>query len=105
MRRQEENALESSDMDAQDEIDRVTADEAKTAAYQIGTRQYEALADVEAALARLEAGTYGICTACGETIEEARLQAIPETPYCIRDAESAEAEEASRDDGRVNQDL
>jgi DnaK suppressor protein len=38
---------------------------------------------IRAALARIEAGTYGNCTGCGEAIAQARLQALPTTPVCI----------------------
>jgi len=43
-----------------------------------------ALADVEAALRRVELGTYGICVECGEQIPEERLELLPATPMCIR---------------------
>ncbi|MDP3402630.1 MAG: TraR/DksA C4-type zinc finger protein, partial [bacterium] len=36
--------------------------------------------DVVAALARIEDGTYGICTVSGEPIEEDRLEADPAAP-------------------------
>ena len=42
------------------------------------------LAQIEAALARIDAGTYGRCGVCGEDIPEGRLEARPWTPYCIR---------------------
>ncbi|UWQ22752.1 TraR/DksA C4-type zinc finger protein [Jannaschia sp. W003] len=35
-----------------------------------------------AALKRLEAGEYGSCTECGETIEPARLEADTAIPRC-----------------------
>ena len=38
---------------------------------------------VEAALTRIEAGTFGICDDCGRAIGKERLQAIPYTPRCI----------------------
>lgn len=44
------------------------------------------LEQVEAALARIAAGTYGTCAVCGEAIAEGRLEARPWTPYCIRHA-------------------
>jgi DnaK suppressor protein len=47
------------------------------------------LRDVEAAIERLEAGTYGICERCGNPIEAARLEALPATRFCIADASSA----------------
>lgn len=39
---------------------------------------------VRAARERLEAGTYGLCLACGEPIELRRLEAMPTALRCIR---------------------
>lgn len=44
----------------------------------------QGLAQIEAALERIDAGTYGVCAMCGEQIGEGRLEARPWTPYCIR---------------------
>ena len=41
------------------------------------------LATVEAAIARLDAGTYGICVRCGEPIAPERLEALPWAAHCI----------------------
>jgi RNA polymerase-binding protein DksA len=41
------------------------------------------LAAVDAALARLDAGTYGICVTCGKPISDARLEALPAAAHCI----------------------
>ena len=41
------------------------------------------LGDIEAALERMDAGTYGQCTDCGVTIAPARLQAYPTAKRCI----------------------
>ncbi len=38
---------------------------------------------VDAALARLAAGTYGICTSCGAWIGDERLEAVPAAALCI----------------------
>jgi DnaK suppressor protein len=38
---------------------------------------------VEAALARLEAGTFGACLRCGKAIAPARLEALPWAAHCI----------------------
>lgn len=40
------------------------------------------LATLEAALGRLEDGTYGRCEACGATIDEALVEAEPATTRC-----------------------
>jgi len=42
---------------------------------------------INAALARIQAGNYGICSNCGETIAEARLAALPYVTTCISCAE------------------
>ena len=44
--------------------------------------------EVDKALARLEDGTYGTCTECGEEIAAERLQALPATPWCFDCADS-----------------
>jgi DnaK suppressor protein len=41
------------------------------------------LHEVDAALARIAAGTYGRCHACGGPIADARLDALPWAPLCI----------------------
>ncbi|MBN1200435.1 MAG: TraR/DksA C4-type zinc finger protein [Anaerolineae bacterium] len=46
------------------------------------------LRQIEEALARYEAGTYGICENCGREIDIARLEAIPYTSLCLRCAET-----------------
>ncbi len=38
---------------------------------------------INAALARISAGTYGECSRCGETIAPERLDALPATPLCL----------------------
>jgi RNA polymerase-binding protein DksA len=48
------------------------------------------LDEVNAALVRLDEGTFGKCTECGAAISEERLGAIPYTPYCVRCAKSSE---------------
>ncbi len=49
-----------------------------------------ALAQVRAALARINAGTFGLCEVDGEAIEEKRLEAVPWTPFCIKHQEAGE---------------
>ena len=41
------------------------------------------LAEVDAALARVDAGTYGVCGRCGRPIAEGRLEARPAARLCI----------------------
>ncbi|MBF9030513.1 TraR/DksA family transcriptional regulator [Rhodobacterales bacterium HKCCE3408] len=46
---------------------------------QAGLQEIEA---IEAALARIEDGTYGICVSCGEQISPERLEAVPYAALC-----------------------
>ena len=48
------------------------------------------LAEIEAALARIDAGTYGFCSVCGRQIDEERLEAIPYATLCIDDKRAQE---------------
>lgn len=48
-------------------------------------------AEVVAALARLDEGTYGTCVDCGQPIPEARLEVRPEAARCVADQEKYEA--------------
>lgn len=40
-------------------------------------------AAIDHALARVDAGTYGICEGCSTRIPLARLRALPETTFCV----------------------
>jgi DnaK suppressor protein len=44
------------------------------------------LRDVDRALARIDAGTYGTCERCGTAIASERLEALPWAVLCIRHA-------------------
>lgn len=41
------------------------------------------LADIDAALARIQEGRYGTCLNCGGPMGLQRLRAIPEARYCV----------------------
>jgi DnaK suppressor protein len=41
------------------------------------------IAQIDAALSRLNQGSYGICERCGQPIPEERLEARPYAAYCI----------------------
>lgn len=58
--------------------------------FAIGEREVGELAMIDAALARIEAGTYGDCLVCGVAISAPRLKASPEAPRCIACQEKVE---------------
>ena len=39
---------------------------------------------IKAALSRLDRGIYGICEVCGQPIDPARLEILPDTTLCVR---------------------
>ena len=46
-------------------------------------RTQDKLGKLEAALQRMEEGTYGVCEACGRAIEPERLAALPTATLCV----------------------
>ncbi len=50
----------------------------------------QVLTEIDAALKRIEGGTYGTCTKCGREIAAERLEAYPWASLCIDDAREAE---------------
>jgi len=44
------------------------------------------IGDLDAALRKIDDGTYGICEVCGKEIEPERLEAVPGTRTCIEHA-------------------
>ncbi len=47
-------------------------------------RTRELLAEVEHALHKFEQGTYGLCDNCGQRIDPARLEALPQAGLCLQ---------------------
>lgn len=61
--------------------------EAKARLAALGDREAERIRALGRALARLDAGEYGRCAACGAAIGRARLETLPETSRCRRCAQ------------------
>ena len=53
----------------------------------------ETLAQIEAALERIESKEYGFCIECSGKIPKMRLKTIPYTPYCVKCASQIEERE------------
>jgi RNA polymerase-binding protein DksA len=58
--------------------------------YTLGENSEQILSEIDAALKRIDDGTYGTCTACGKPIGIERLEAYPWASLCIDDARKAE---------------
>ena len=51
--------------------------------YSLEENEERVLAAIDAALSRIEDGTFGVCRGCGEQIAPERLEALPYTTRCI----------------------
>jgi len=49
----------------------------------VASEAKERVAEIDAALARVDAGTYGVCEHCGKPIPEPRLEVVPEATLCV----------------------
>jgi DnaK suppressor protein len=58
--------------------------------FALDARESAEIDEVDAALKRIEAGTYGVCIDCGMPIAAARLHVAPEAPRCITCQEKLE---------------
>lgn len=51
----------------------------------LATNAKRLIRQIDDALARMDAGTYGVCEVCGDPIGDARLEAIPYATMCVSD--------------------
>ncbi|MFL5959621.1 MAG: TraR/DksA family transcriptional regulator [Gaiellaceae bacterium] len=51
--------------------------------YTLGDNAEQIISEIDAALGRIENGTYGTCVNCGQEIPEGRLEAYPWASLCI----------------------
>ncbi len=66
-----------------DPSDRATVEEERAWSLRLADRDRKLIGKLQDALARIEAGTFGQCTRCGQAIGTARLRARPMTDLCI----------------------
>jgi len=78
-----------------DPNDRGTVESERNWALRLGDRDRRLAAKIEAALDRLEKGTFGVCEGCGKPIAAARLKARPITTFCIACKTESEKSERS----------
>ena len=66
-----------------DEAETASRDSSLNMSIHLHERDRSSLLQIEKALSKIEAGTYGECECCGEHIDVKRLKARPFTPFCI----------------------
>jgi DnaK suppressor protein len=77
--------------------DLCTTNLSKETLFQQRDERHLMLRMMDAALVRIQLGTFGVCLACGEDINPRRLDALPWTQYCLRCQQGfEEVEKAAR---------
>lgn len=66
-----------------DNLDRAADLEPHDVFEELQAAEARELAEIEAALARLASGKYGLCERCGGSIGVLRLRAVPEARFCM----------------------
>ncbi len=75
--------LQSENENHPDLADRASSETDRAIELRARDRQRKLIAKIDAALARIEDGTYGICESCGNPIGKARLQVFPRATLCM----------------------
>lgn len=79
-----EEDMEAMDADRDIErTDRIQEEALETALTALDEQSRREVEEIQAALSRIEAGTYGTCEVCGEAISPERLEALPMARRCI----------------------
>lgn len=81
--------------DLLDEVDLASTESDQNMNIRLRDRERILLRKIDKALAKIEAGDYGVCESCGEDISLRRLEARPVTDLCIRCKEEQERVERS----------
>jgi len=77
--------------DVGDSGDAATMDESESEDFSEAELDSVTLEQIDAALGRIEDGTYGLCLVDGGPIEKKRLDAVPWAAYCIKHQRLIEA--------------
>ena len=75
--------LDMLEPDGGDSIDQATQSLDKEILFELSDNERQILRDIEAALRKMDKGTYGLCEHCKKTIEKKRIKALPSARYCI----------------------
>jgi len=66
-----------------DSIDQASQSLDKEILFELSDNERKILRDVDAALRKMEKGTYGLCEHCKKAIEKKRIKALPSARYCM----------------------
>lgn len=66
-----------------DSIDQATQSLDKEILFELSDNERKILSDIDAALRKMDKGTYGLCEHCKKAIEKKRIKALPSARYCM----------------------
>jgi DnaK suppressor protein len=91
--RQLEQETRSLDVDTtEDTADRCVSSMSKESLFEQSSQRRTILRLIEAALRRIDDGSFGTCAGCGNEVPLRRLQALPWTQFCLHCQEAIEDE-------------
>lgn len=75
--------LSEAGVDNGDSVDQASQSIEKELLFELSDNERVTLDQIEAALRKIDKGTYGLCESCQKGISKARLAALPFARYCI----------------------
>lgn len=88
-----------------DDVDQTSTELETAMRMRLRNREALFLKKIDEALRRIEAGSFGLCEACGEDIELKRLEARPTANHCVGCKEEQERREQVHIDGTKSKSL
>ena len=80
---EEKKKLDLPETEVGDAIDQASQNLEKEILFELSDSEMTVLGDIEAALRKIENGTYGVCEHCKQPIEKKRVKALPSARYCL----------------------
>lgn len=87
----EKKEMDMSPQDIGDEADQASHSVERELLFELSDNERSILDQIEAALRRMEKGSYGVCERCHKPIARERMRALPFARYCIACQASAES--------------
>ena len=81
---------ETTEESTQDIADKAVSSYTREFLYSLTDGERGTLLQIDEALVRVDEGSFGFCTNCGQPMAEKRLTAVPWAPYCVDCQELAE---------------
>ena len=91
---EEKKKLDLPETEVGDAIDQASQSLEKEILFELSDSEMTDLGDIEAALRKIENGTYGACEHCKRPIEKKRVKALPSARYCLTCQNGSEKQRA-----------